>query len=87
VRRAQRNSAERHERSRLRAVEGGRRSPAGALTLTRMVEETGIRCEDCSFDAWESGDIDGLRLAADRLTELHRQTDAYALSNIETYRD
>ena len=52
-----------------------------------MVEETGIRCEDWSFDAWESGDIDGLRLAADRLTALHRQTDAYALSNIETYRD
>ena len=37
--------------------------------------------------AWKKDDIDGLRLAADRLTASHRQTDAYALSNIESYRD
>jgi hypothetical protein len=37
--------------------------------------------------AWKRDDIDGLRLAADRLTALSRQTDTYALSNIETYRD
>jgi hypothetical protein len=63
----------------------------------RLEEDPRIRflrqCEeeqraDIEFKAaWKRDDIDGLRLAADRLTALHRQTDAYALSNIESYRD